>query len=53
MVTGLHGGSADRHCAVQVLTDGYNLRVNCYVAGPEPESQLRSMHAPDNHQEQE
>ena len=42
----------DKQGAVQVVTDGDNLRVNWYVACLEPQ-RLGSMHTPDDHQKNE
>ncbi len=40
----------DQQGAVQVITDGHYLRVNCFVACPEESASSSNMEAPDNHQ---
>jgi competence protein ComEC len=41
----------DRDGAVRVLTDGHSLRVDCFVACPEPMEPSQSAPAPDQHQQ--
>jgi len=40
----------DREGAIQVLTDGHDLRVNCYVACPVKATESGRVHPPDHHQ---